>query len=111
MLEIDLPAKVLPVRVLHPGVDHRLVGGIEGVLQVQQPGDQTRRQGWTATTGGERGREGALYLGSVDQRGQSDQGVLHVELLVQPWTEQLAGLRLRRLRTHRTPWSNLQENR
>ena len=37
------------------------------------------------------------------------QRVLHVELLVQRWTEQVTGLRLRRLRTHGTPWRNLQK--
>lgn len=37
-LQIGLAAEVLPVRVLYPGVDYRLVGSIKGVLQVQQPG-------------------------------------------------------------------------
>lgn len=42
-LQVGLTAKELPVRVLHPGVDHRLVGGIKGVLQVQQTSHQARR--------------------------------------------------------------------
>lgn len=44
-LQVGLATEELPVRVLHPGVDDRLVGGIEGVLQVQQPGDEAWRQG------------------------------------------------------------------
>jgi len=32
-----LATEGLPVRVLHPGVDHGFIGGIEGVLQVQSP--------------------------------------------------------------------------
>ncbi|MPN12952.1 hypothetical protein SDC9_160272 [bioreactor metagenome] len=81
------------------------------MLQVQQPGDQARGQGGPAATGCERHSKAALDLGPVDQRRQLDQRVAHVELLVQPRAEQLSRLRLRRLRTHRTPRSNLQENR
>jgi hypothetical protein len=86
-LQVGLAAEELPVRVLHPGVDHGFVGSIEGVLQVQQAGDQARWQGRATTTGGERHRERALDLGPVDQGGQSHQRVQHVDLLVQPWTE------------------------
>lgn len=110
-LQVGLATEELPVLVLHPGVDHRFIGCIEGVLQVQQTGHQARRQGWPAATRGERGRERALDLGPVDQTGKPDHRVLHVDLLVQPWAEQLGRLRLRRLRTHQTPWWNLQENR
>ena len=99
-LQVGLAAEELPVRVLHPGVDHCFIGGVEGVLQVQQPGNQARRQGGPAAPRSERHLERALDLGPVDQRGQPDQWVLHVDLLVQPRTEQLAGLRLRRLRTY-----------
>lgn len=48
-------------------------------------------------------------LGPVDQRGQSDQRVLHVELLEQHWTQQLTALWLGRLRPHGTPRRNLQK--
>ena len=110
-LQVGLTAEELPVRVLHPDLDLCLVRGVEGVLRVQKASDQARSQGWAATTEGERHREGALDLLPVEQSGQPDQWVLHVDLLVQPWTEQLGRLRLRRLWTHRTPRGNLQENR
>lgn len=38
-LQVGLATEELPVRVLDPGVDHGFVRSIEGVLQVQQPGD------------------------------------------------------------------------
>lgn len=82
-LQVGLAAEEPLVQVLHSGVDHCFVGRIEGVLQVQQPSHQARRQGRVVTAGGKRDRKGALDLGPVDQRGQSDQRVLHVELLVQ----------------------------
>lgn len=110
-LQVGLATEELPVRVLHPGVDHGFIGGVERVLQVQQPRHQARRQGRPATHRSERHRERALDLGPVDQRRQSDQRVLHVDQLVEPGDEQLAALRLRRLRTHRTPRGDLQENR
>lgn len=44
-LQVGLAAEKLPVRVLHLGIDHSFVRGIEGVLQVQQSGDQARRAG------------------------------------------------------------------
>lgn len=81
------------------------------MLKVQHPGDQTRWQGGPATAASERGHERAFDLGPVDQRRQPDQRVLHVDLLVQSWAEQLTGLRLRRLRAYRNPRGNLQENR
>jgi hypothetical protein len=65
-LQVGLAAEELPVRVLHPGVDHGLVRGVEGVLQVQQASYQARRQGWPTTAGRERHRERALDLGTVD---------------------------------------------
>ena len=52
-LQVRLAGEVLPVRVLHPGVDHRLVGGREGVLQVQQPRHQPGRQRRAAARGRE----------------------------------------------------------
>ena len=110
-LQVGLTAEELPVRVLHPDLDPGLVRGVEGVLRVQQASHQAWSLGWAATTEGERHREGALDLLPVEQRGQPDQWVLHVVPLVQPWTEQLGRMRLRRLWTHRTPRSNLQENR
>ena len=52
-------------------VDHRLVGGIEGVLQVHQTSDQARGQCWAATGGGEVSAKAALDLAPVDQRSQA----------------------------------------
>lgn len=38
-LKVRLTPKDVLVRVLRPGVENRVIGGIEGVLQVQKPGD------------------------------------------------------------------------
>lgn len=69
-LQIGLATEELPVRVLHLGVDLRLIGGIEGLLQVQQSGHRVHNQGWTATTVSEPYREGALDLGTAAKRDQ-----------------------------------------
>ena len=63
-----------------------------------------------APSRGERRAEVALDFTPVDQRGQADEGMEHVQQLIQAWTEQLGGLRLGRLRAHRDAWRNLQEN-
>lgn len=73
VLEEDLTGEMLEVRVLHPAGEHRLVGEVEGVLQVQQSGDQARMGGGPPLTS--RKETGPLPLepGPVDQRGQLDQ--------------------------------------
>ncbi len=100
-LEPGLAREVLPVRVLDPGVDGGFVGAVVGVLQIQQ---SSHEPGWQRrATGGAREvrAEGALDLLPVDHRREPHQRVPGVELLDQGLAEQLSGLCLRRLRTHR----------
>ncbi len=100
-LQVGLATEVLPVRVLHPGVHHRLVRRLKGVLQVQQARHQPRAQRRPPSLRGERHAEVALDLRPVDQGGQADEGMTHVQQLIQAWAEQLGGLRLGRLRASR----------
>lgn len=99
-LQVSLSAEELPVRVLHPGVDHCLIRSIEGVLQVQQPCHQARRQGRAAPSRSERGTEAALDLAPIDQLGHAHQRVLHVDQLIQARDEQIAAVRAAWLGTH-----------
>ena len=54
---------------------------------------------------------GMILQDCLERIAQTHQRVAHADLLVQPYTEQLDRLRLRRLWTHRTPRRNLQENK
>jgi hypothetical protein len=101
-LQVHLAAEVLPIRVLDPGVDQGFAGSVEGVLQVQQAGDQARRQRGSAAPGAEVGAEGALDLGPVDQAGQAHQRMTHVDQLVEPGDEQLVGRGRCGLGSHRS---------
>jgi len=91
-LQVGLASEELPVGVLQPGVDHHLIGRIVGVLQVQQTGHQPGWQSRTPTARREVASEVVLDQLPVHQPSQTDQRVLHVELLVQARTEHLGGL-------------------
>lgn len=101
-LEVHLAAEVLPIRVLDPGVDHGFVGGVEGVLQVEQSGIQPGRQGRAASSRGEGLAKGALDLGPVDHASQAHQRMAHIDQLVEPRDEQLFGLWRYGLGSHRS---------
>ena len=109
-LQIGLVGEELPIRVLQPSVDHRLVRSIVGVLQVEQAGDQTRGQCGAASGGNEVDREAALDFAPVHQASQAHQGVTHVDQFIKPGDEQRVGLRHYRLWSHLQPRRNLQEN-
>jgi hypothetical protein len=66
------------------------------VLQVQQARHQPRRQRRPPRPEVNDSAEVALDLRPVDQGGQADEGMTHVEQLVQAWAEQLGGLWLGR---------------
>ena len=87
-LQSDFAAEVLPVGVLQPSGHHRFIAGVVGMLQVQQAGDEARRQGRTPAPGCEVRRKAALDLLPVHQDGQSHQGVAHVDLLIQAGAQQ-----------------------
>ena len=108
-LKVRLAGEVLPVRVLHPGLNHRLVGGLEGVLQVQQPRHQACRQRRAAATGGEVSAEAVLDLLPVDEGGEAHQRVAEVDLLVEPRPRRKAG-KWCRLGLHRAAQHKLQEH-
>jgi len=108
-LQVRLAGEVLPVRVFHPGVDHRLVGRREGVLQVQQPCHQPRRQRRAPACGGAVCCEAAFDLFPVDQRRQPRQRVSQIDLLVEPRAQRLALERCPRLGPHPQPRRKLQE--
>jgi len=77
-LQIALTREVLPIRVLHPGVDHQLIRAIKGVLQIQQPRHQTRWQGRAAAIGDKVARENLVILAPINQRGQLNPRVFEI---------------------------------
>ena len=77
-LQIALTREVLPIRVLHPRVDHQLIRAIKGVLQIQQARHQTRRQSRAAAIGDKVARESLVNLAPINQRGQLNQRVLEI---------------------------------
>ena len=103
MLEILAAAEPLPVRVLDPALHHRLIGQVEGVLEIGQPDHQPRRLGGPA----ERTIEAAKLLIEavpVDQTGQAKELVALIEDLIETAAVEIAGARHRRLGSHgKTP--------
>ncbi|PPK41815.1 hypothetical protein B0G57_12580 [Trinickia symbiotica] len=91
VLQIRLAREHLPVRVLNPLPDDFLVGQVEGVLQVQQPCDQTRRGGRAATLGHEALAHHSAQPVPVDQVGQTHQRVWR-QLQPPPTTTKIAAL-------------------
>ena len=77
-LQIALAREVLPIRVLHPGIDHQLIRAIKGVLQIQQARHQPRWQGRAAANGDKVARESLVHLAPINQRGQVNQRVLEI---------------------------------
>lgn len=70
--------EVLPVWVLDPSADDGFVGGIEGVLEVEQPGDRTRWQRGSTLSRGEGHGEGAFNLAPVDRPPKRSNGYLRL---------------------------------
>jgi hypothetical protein len=94
-VQIALAREVLPIWVLHPGVDHQLIRTIKGVLQKQQARNQTRRQGQAAAIGDKVARESLVNLTPIDQRSHLNQRVLEIKMLIQGIAKQLLCLRCR----------------
>ncbi len=65
-LQIALAREVLPIWVLHPGIDHQLIRAIKGVLQIQQARHQTRLQCRAAAIGDKVAREILVNLAPID---------------------------------------------
>ncbi len=96
-LEHHLAGEELPVRIFQPALAHRFNGQVVGVLEVEQPGDQTHRQcGPTACADG----GWQLRLQRLLQRtprqpmAQLDQWMAQVEPVLQTRTKQLIGRQL-----------------
>ena len=66
MLEVEAPAEVLPVGVLDPLLDDRLVRLVEEVLEVVEPDQQARRQAGPADLFGVERAEVGLEALPVD---------------------------------------------
>jgi hypothetical protein len=88
-LQIDLATKVLPVGIFQPGGHNGFIGGVVGMLQIQQPGDESGRQCGPPPWGDEMDREAAFDLAPVHQGRQAHQGGLQVDLPIQTGTEQI----------------------
>ena len=100
VLEEGLTREVLEVRVLHPAREHRLVGEAMGVLEVHQPGDQTRMRGRPSLSGGEEAGPFPLEPGPVDQRRQPHQFVPPIDHVDQPRPQQIGLFRRARAVLH-----------
>ena len=83
-------AKVLPVAVLHELVNDCLVAHIVSVLEVVQPDEKANRQAGTTEVFGVQGAEFSVKDRPVDGVRQAIQGMLPIEDLIQPSTEQIA---------------------
>ena len=90
-----VPTKVLPVGILDPAIEERLVGFVEGVLQIVQSDQQPNRFGGRAGVGAVAVFEGQIEALPVDLVGQDVERMLVVEQLLEAGVEQieLAGFR------------------
>ncbi|UIS27248.1 hypothetical protein KOJCDNHJ_03350 [Xanthomonas citri pv. punicae] len=96
-LEHHLAGEKLPVRIFQPTFAHRFIGQVVGVLEVEQPSDQTHRQcGATACAGGDRQswRQRLLQRTPRQPVAQLDQWMAQVDLVLQTRTKQLIGRQL-----------------
>ncbi len=96
-LEHHLAGEELPVWIFQPTFAHRFIGQVVGVLEVEQPSDQTQRQcGSTACAGGGRQprRQRLLQRTPRQPMAQLDQWMAHVDLVLQARTKQLIGMQL-----------------
>ena len=103
MLEVLAATEPLVIRVLDPALHHRLIGEVEGMLEIRQPDHQPGGLRRPA----ERAIEAAKLMIEpvpVDQTGQAKQLVTVVEDLVEAAAVEIAGARHRRLGSHgKTP--------
>src|SRR5260370_14932606 len=89
MLEELLAAEVLEVWVLHPAIAQSLVGKVISVLEDRQPRHQPRRQRRLARLVGVHRTKLLFQKKPVDRPRQLHQGLVHVDDLIKPLTEQI----------------------
>ena len=103
MLEVRAATEPLVIRILDPALHHRLIGQVEGMLEIGQAHHQARRLRGSS----ERTIEAAELLIEaipVDQNSQAEQRVAGIEDLVEAAAVEIAGTRQRRLGSHgKTP--------
>jgi len=96
MLEELLAAEVLPIRVFDPMRHHVFVAQIVLVLQIVQGHHQSRLDAWRALRGMISRSQRQFKGCPVDTKTETNQGMIHVDQLLQFHLEQLA-LRLLQL--------------
>lgn len=89
MLEVRLAAEVLEVGILIPTLDHRFIGEVVGVLEVEQPGDQPRRCRRPSGLRDEEFTPLTLEHRPVDALGEPYQWMTRVEEVLQSAPEQI----------------------
>src|SRR5436190_19420680 len=104
VLKEFVAAEVLPIRILDPLLNHRLVALVVGVLEIMQPDQQPRRHARTPNLFRIERAELAFEVAPVDLPCESEQGMLRIELLIESRLKQVvltvASLTLSRF--HRT---------
>jgi hypothetical protein len=99
--EVLFSAEVLPVGILHPTIHHRLVGFIEGMLQVVQAHHQPDRNAGPSFLGIQPAKP-FLHQRPINLPGQSVQGVALIQNLLQSHPKQVVnGAVFLLLRSHR----------
>jgi hypothetical protein len=98
-LEVLTAAEPLPIRVLDPALHHRLIGQVEGVLEIEQPRHQPGGFGRPSQRTIE-AAELVIEPGPVDQTGQANEFVTLIEDLIETAAVEIAGTRQRRLGSH-----------
>ncbi len=99
MLEVLAAAEPLPIRVFCPALHHRLIGQVEGMLEIGQPDHQPGGLGGPS----KRPIEAAKLVIEpvpVDQTGQAKELVALIEDLIETAAIEIAGARQRRLGSH-----------
>ena len=89
MLEIDLAAKLLPVRIIHLSVDHFLVRHAVHMLQHLQTHHQASGFAGAPLIRAIQGSEAFIEHRSVDHLGQAVEFVIAVDDVVQLQSEQV----------------------
>src|SRR5262245_30283923 len=84
VLKVFVPAEVLPVGILNPLLDDRLVALVVGVFEVVQPNQQSRRRSRPSHFFRVEGAELSFEVAPVELLRELEQWMLRIELLVAP---------------------------
>src|SRR5215207_7452939 len=103
MLEVLAATEPLPIGILDPALHHRLIGQVEGVLEIRQPDHQPGGFGRPPKRTIE-AAELLIEAVPVDESSKPEQLVTLIQDLIETAAVEIAGARQRRLGSHgKTP--------